>query len=82
MMFKETEKSTLLFSWLNEQRKDHCLVSWVSLDETDQAPLAFWKHILYSIDEVKQGSVTNTFSWLKPLHANNNSVVGNNRDEV
>ena len=60
-------KSTLLSSWLYEHVNDQYLVSWVSMDETDQDPYAFWKYILYSIDEVEKGSVKNTFSMLKPL---------------
>jgi LuxR family maltose regulon positive regulatory protein len=63
-------KSTLLFSWLYA-RRDYCLVSWVSFDETDHDPFSFWKYILYSIDEARKGSVDNAFSMLKPLQANN-----------
>ena len=62
-------KSTLLSSWLHGLGKDRCLVSWVSLDETDQDPFAFWKYILYSIDEAEKGSVDTAFSLLKPLQA-------------
>lgn len=39
-------KSTLLSSWLHEHIKKSCLVSWVSFDEIDQDPFAFWKYIL------------------------------------
>ena len=62
-------KSTLLSSWLHGLGKDRRLVSWVSLDKADQEPSAFWKYILYSIDEVKKGSVDHAFSLLKPLQA-------------
>jgi LuxR family maltose regulon positive regulatory protein len=64
-------KSTLLSSWIHEHIKKNCLVSWVSFDEIDQDPFAFWKYILYSIDEVKKGSVDYAFSTLNPLQLDN-----------
>lgn len=64
-------KSTLLSSWLSFHAKDGFLVSWASLTETEKDSAAFWKCILYSIDEAAQGLMDNSFAMLRSLQVNN-----------
>lgn len=48
-------KTTLLASWAAAAREAGRLVAWVSLEETEQQPVAFWSYVMTALDTAAPG---------------------------
>jgi LuxR family maltose regulon positive regulatory protein len=62
-------KTTLLSTWIQSLPSEHSRVSWVSLDEGDNAPTLFWLYVLTALDRALPGLCTQLVTYLHTQQA-------------
>ena len=56
-------KTALVADWASQQRRP---VAWLSLDQADNDPARFWRHLLAGLDRARPGLADRLGPWLGP----------------
>src|SRR4051794_13433837 len=69
-------KTTLLASWLVSTAQTQRLTAWLSLDQTDNDPTAFWTYVIAAIQTVAPNVGTNSLALLNAAQMPIEMVLG------